>query len=76
MKDELEKVRKRMEELEKESAAFCSTSIDTSTRANEHFDDFVPEFALHVGDLQEISRKGKFECTSERQQRREGTSHV
>ena len=54
LNEELEKVRKRMEELEKESAAFCSTSIDTSTRDKEHFDDFVPEFALHVGDLQEI----------------------
>ena len=43
-----------MEELEKESAAFCSTSIETSTRDKEHFDDFIPEFALHVGDLQEI----------------------
>ena len=50
-KEELEKEKKKMkEELEKEvreSAAF--------TQSNEEFkeDDFLPEFALHVGELQE-----------------------
>jgi hypothetical protein len=50
-KEELEKEKKKIkEELEKEvreSAAF--------TQSNEKFkeDDFVPEFALHVGELQE-----------------------